>query len=315
LDVINELAISPDGNTVAVGRSNGELALLNRDTQTETILRSAGQDITNAVMVMGWQPGGNLLAIGYSGKVEIWNVDGQLVISLPRRFNGVVDIDWSTDSNHLLVADENQDIILWDVTTNNQIASMQLGTNLAADLHPDNTTVVVATLRGISIFDIITNTNIRFIETGNFEGPLAWNSTGEQILVYSEEIGLKGEQPTKLNIWDAKTGTLIHSLSTPEGIPLGAVLELGWSPDDSFVFSSTFNGFINVWDAATGTYIGSIERDIQIFALDITPDGSEFVFGGVPNNGQPGKVEIAPVPGLINYSPASRAIQTNRVNY
>jgi WD40 repeat protein len=92
-------------------------------------------------------------------------------------------------------------------------------------------------------------------------------------------------------------------------------LELGWSPDDSFVFSSTFNGFINVWDAATGTYIGSIERDIQIFALDITPDGSEFVFGGVPNNGQPGKVEIAPVPGLINYSPASRAIQTNRVNY
>jgi hypothetical protein len=55
-------------------------------------------------------------------------------------------------------------------------------------------------------------------------------------------------------------------------------------------------GYINVWDSETGLYIDTIEYNGQIGGLDILPDGSQFVFGGLPNNGQPSTVQYAPVP-------------------
>jgi WD40 repeat protein len=299
LTVINELDVSPNGFLTAIARSNGEVSLLDNITGNVSILNVASGDITSTAMALAWNSSSTFLASGnLQGNIKIWDVSTlQLTNEIINYSGTVVDLNWSTTNNYVLAVYEQEDIILWDVDTGNQVASARLGTNLAGDLHLNGTTVVVGTLGGIHIINIMTNNEIRFIETGNFEGPLALNSTGDQIFAYSEVPGLNASQPVALNIWDTNMGNLIHSLITPSNIPLGAVLELGWSSDDQYVFTGTLNGFINVWNASTGEYINSIQDDSEIFALDLL-DNTTFVFAGNPISGQ--VVETIPIPPLCN---------------
>jgi WD40 repeat protein len=299
LDVINELDVSPDGNLVATGRSNGELTVLNIITQNETILRRAGQDITTAITAIEWQPTGNLLAIGdFSGQVEIWNVDtAQLITTVPSRTGIVRTIDWFSDSNRFLVAYEN-DVLIWDVNVAGEVALFTIFENYGVILNADESQFISVHTRSIQWHDIVSGVLTNEIQTPDFEVEVSLSPSGNQMLVASSSIDPSGGP--KLRIRDANTGAILTELLTPTGTPIGGMKEIGWSPDSSLVFTGSTFGYINVWDASTGVYLGSIESDMQIFALDIMPDGSEFVFGGVPTNGQAVGVQSAPIPNVVN---------------
>ena len=294
-DVINELDISPDGSLVAIGRSNGELTILDNTTQKEIVLRSAGQDITTAVSAIGWQPTGNLLAIGdFSGQVEIWNVDtAQLVTTVPPRTGVVRTIDWFSNENRLLVAYEN-DILIWDVNAASEIALFTIFENYGVILNADESQFISVHTRSIQWHDIVSGVLTNEIQTPDFEVGVSLSPSGNHILVASSSIEPNGNP--QLKIRDANSGASLMELSTPAGIPIGGINKIGWSPDGSRVFTGSVFGYINVWDVSTGLYIGSAQDDIQIFGLDVMPDGSEFIFGGVPNDGQISDVQTASIP-------------------
>ena len=297
LNVINKVGVSPDGLFTAVGFSSGELILIDNVTQDVITLRSVVQDISFAATSLAWLSNGSRLAVGYSaGTIEIWDViTQQIAVSFPKGPGIVMSLNWTSDETSLFAVYENVEAILWDVITGEAIDRFQFGMNFGGDLHTDDHTIVVASLLSISIFDISTSEIIQKVETESFEGPVAWNSSGNRLLVYSTGTTPEGAMPA-LNIRDASTGMVIISLHTPESIPLGGVTAIGWSPDDALIFAGSLSGYISVWDAETGVFIDSIKYEGQIGGLDILPDGSQFVFGGVPNDGQPATVQYAPVP-------------------
>jgi WD40 repeat protein len=295
LDVINELDISPDGILVAIGRSNGELTILDNITQNETVLRSAGQDINTAIMTIGWQPSGNLLAIGdFSGQIELWDVDTmQLVTTVQPRTGTVKTIDWFSDGDRFLAAYEN-DILIWDINVASEVASFTIFENYGVILNANESQFISVHTNSIQWHDVVSGALTHEVQTSDFEIGVSLSPSGNQILVASSSIDPNGGP--QLRIRDANTGTILTELLAPIGTPIGGMQEIGWSPDGGLVFTGSTFGYINVWDASTSLYLGSVQADIRIAGLDIMPDGSEFVFGGVPTNGQAVEVQSAPIP-------------------
>jgi WD40 repeat protein len=294
---INEIVVSPTGDYIAVGHSNGQIILIDTNTWIEILLRPGDTEFVSAsgVTSFAWHPGGDLLAAGDAkGAIEVWDIGTQqIVTSFAGRYSAVTGLDWLSDGSQLLAGYSEEAAVVWDVASGDLILEILVGQAHSVALNPNDNTFVVGGIRNFSIWDVTTGQNILKIETGNFESNTVWNSGGDKFFSWSVGIG---NDYLSLDIRDGTTGLLIQSLSVPDNVPVGGILEAGWSPDDRLIFTGSMLGYINVWDSETGLYIDTIEYNGQIGGLDILPDGSQFVFGGLPNNGQPSTVQYAPVP-------------------
>ncbi len=295
--LINEIEVSPDGTLIAVGYSDGQLLIIDNTTEAKTRFRLA--ETGEGVKSLAWSSDSTWLASGNrQGEVEIWNVSTkQRIASHFIRHGAVMSLDWFSDDNRILATLAQNGARILDITSGQTTLDIPsgIGEVHSAALHPGDARFLVGGIRELTMWDTQTGLKILTVETGNFEIGTVWNSTGDQF--FSISVGIVDGQRS-LDIRDGVAGALVRSLNIPDNLVLGSILENGWSPDDRYIYTGSLEGFIHVWNAETGEFIESIEYDGQVFGLDILPDSSQFVYGGVPNRGQPATVQYADVPAI-----------------
>lgn len=294
---INELKASPQGTYIAIGYTDGRITLLDYDSQEEVELRAGGIDIYD-VALFAWHPTENLLAAGdIGGKIEIWDVDAQqLLISFPSVTGSVVTgLEWFPNGEYLISGHSGQGrVIVWNMLSGDIETSISsLGEIYSMQFDADESRVFVGDIGRLSSWNIETGENQFILETGNHEASLSLSPDGR--LLFSWSVN-PSENTRSLNIWDVDTWILVRSLDEPLDVPTGGIRRSGWSVDGNLIYTASLLGYINVWDAHTGIFLRSIEYDGLIGGVDILPDDSQFVFGGLLNDGQSATVQYAPVP-------------------
>lgn len=297
VDPINELKVSPDGVYTAISYSNGGVVLLSNQDQSELVLRSSTTRIS-AVMVFSWHPTEAWLAGGDDyGNIMIWDITVPEIIAILPNTGVVVSINWFSDGNRLLAGYVEGGAIIWDITSESILTATPIEPSYGVDLHPDETRFIMVGWDNISFWNVLTGEKIYTVQTGNIEYHPTWSPNGDVFAVwsrkYSENDQLIGQF---IDIRDEISGDIIQSIKMPIVAHAGGLNKLVWSSDGKVLYLSALFGNISMWDSQTGNFATLIEYDGQIGAADILPDGSQFVFGGLPNNDQPATVQYAPAP-------------------
>lgn len=299
-DTVHAVRVSPDGDFTAVGFGSGKLTIVNNQDLSSRTLRAATSDFAFGISELAWRPDGTQLAVGkFQGGIEIWDVlTGQILVTTPDRGYSAAYLEWSPNGEKILVGHDRGGLDLYwiDSSTGDILETLLSSSIYGLDLHPDGRTVAVGSLIGMQILDTSMVNPPSIFDTGEIEGPLAWNSTGDQLFVFSGVLRADGNEQPSLDILDATGNNIILTLTPPEsGFP-GYGYTLGWTPDDSFVYLASTNGFIHLWEADTGQYVSNIAYDGLLLDADVLRDGSQFVFGGVPNDGSDATLQFADVP-------------------
>ena len=82
-----------------------------------------------------------------------------------------------------------------------------------------------------------------------------------------------GSGDCTIKIWDAHSGTCIHTLQGHSGI----VCSVAWSPDSKYIASGTGDKTIRVWDASTGSCIQILVGHTDfVISVSWSPDGKHL---------------------------------------
>ncbi len=281
---VNLIERSPDGTKMAT--SDGADIII-WDAVTGNMIRKItpvnGSSSNGSVSSIAWHPNNNLLLVGRTNVVDVFDTNTGLSIASASPPGNVGSIDWNVDGSKFVVGVSGR-VRIYDGVSGGLIRQIQM-------LNPSYSTVVawskssnkLATLNGdrVSVWN-----NETGIETNHYQGSipsnynfqvaspgsLTWNSTGDKLIFLipdNENIG----------VWSVANPNL--DLTMPIEIPnspyadgSGNFGEIKKSPINSktaIVFrkrysdGSTFTA-VRVWDASNGDFLTEFPiQDIDSF--------------------------------------------------
>ena len=173
---------------------------------------------------------------------------------------------FSPDGSRILLGDTNGLGILWDMTTDQEIARLK-GHTLAindVEFSPDGRTALTSSQDGLMIlWDASTGQEIRqFTLVGPING-VEFSPDGH--------TAISGSDDSLVRLWDLNTGTELRRF-VGHTVPVYAV---HFSPDASTIFSSGVTEAILEWDVATGQAIRRYPRSSD-WDFTLSPDGQSL---------------------------------------
>ncbi|TDB89416.1 WD40 repeat domain-containing protein [Actinomadura sp. KC216] len=242
-DDITDLAISPDGTALATASTDGTARLWSLSTRDETgELREPGED--RGFRGIAFSPDGKrLVTTGAAGSTRLWDTAGRRPVGsvLGDRRVPVHKAAFSPDGRLLAVTDDDGKVWLWD-----PLLHRQSGTALPAAAEvafsPDGTTLAAA---------------------------------GPGVRPSAEDAD------RAVRLWDVATQREIGPRLQPAGAlargNVGAVYEIGFSPDGRTLTTASVGGNVIQWDAATHRQNGPpVYSDRDDWRVKFSPDGRIF---------------------------------------
>jgi len=104
--------------------------------------------------------------------------------------------------------------------------------------------------------------------------------SSEQIFTHDSKNILVEHLNRVVTIWDAATGQLQHTITTPVW---GSQYLFVLSPDKSRLATSTVDGKVTIWDVGSSLPLGIIAASPELVWMDFTPDG-RYLTGMVGND-------------------------------
>ena len=105
------LADTPDGRTLAVGRSNGDVALI--DVRTGAVSEMDSHHAGPVTSVVFTPDGNTLITSGIDGTIKVWDVP---TARLRATFRGTGGLAVSADGSSLYSSGPGSEIVVWDLT-------------------------------------------------------------------------------------------------------------------------------------------------------------------------------------------------------
>lgn len=277
---IIDVAFSPDGRTLASLCSFGGLNPQTRIDLWEVLTGSListfeGNMYSNVI----FSPDGNILASIGKDKVELWNVSTGTVIQTLKSSVRVHDIAFSPDGRMLAASGKWDSIILWDVSTGDEILKLNghspytCLTSVA--FSPDGEILAAGgdfSMFGgyIQLWDVSTGTEIRTVESDpRWVSSLAFSPDGSVIA--------SGGYKSNVKLSDVSTGITILTLDFSTGS--GGVESVAFSPDGRILAAASRYGGIKLWDVVTGE-MQTLTNEWQLSSLAFSPDGNMLASGG-----------------------------------
>jgi WD40 repeat protein/DNA-binding SARP family transcriptional activator len=267
-------ALSPDGRTLAVGRQDGAVALLDARTLRERSRFHAVHD--GPVFGMAFIPGAPYLAVGGDdGFLAVFDPrDGSLVRRLPGHLNWLHAPTFSADGR-LMATSSPSGVMTWrvrgglpDAQPLNAWPSSPSGIKDAA-LSPDGRTIAVASPNGVDMLDA---------------GTLQPRSTGPKLDAGASSARFSpdgrvlavGMSSGETQLWSTRTW---KPVSRALGGHTDEVVDVAVSPDGRTLASGSWDGTVRLFDIATEQPLGAPLRAVpsRVVEPEFTPDGA-FLF-------------------------------------
>jgi len=260
---LTSIAWSPDGSRIAGADSSGLITIW--DVSTDAVLMKF-QSASAFVTSLTWSPDNTRLAsVGpVDGIIRVWNTnDGQLVAELEGNstYDGPAFVAWNPVSPILVsvasTTDGGYPLKFWN-TENDRFNLLPTSSHVSAyDIawKPDGSELAVADLRGVSIYDLISQEKLEQRYIAPFKFALTWSPDGLKLAAFDTD--------NLIQILNPDTGEVLLSIQGPKRDFEVRFATIAWSADGNRLATDGYDGRTQIWDASTGELRETLAPDRQ----------------------------------------------------
>ena len=293
-DAVSDIAVSPDGDVLAMVHKNGTAGLWDLRRRTRVAVLT---DHATWLRAVEFSPDGRMLATaGDDGRIVLWDVGRRApVATLTGHAGRVRDVDFSPDGHTLASAGDDRTVILWDVRSRARQATLTGHTDIvrAVRFSPDGRTLATGSVdRTVALWDRGSGRRLAVL-TGHTErvNRIAFAPDGRTVASVSADRTVR--------VWD----TVAHTaLGTLDG-RAGETLAVAFSPD-GHTLAVAHDNVIIVWDVDRRTERGRLTGHTDsIYALAFEPRRSILVSAGEDGTAMlwdPTRLPLAGHAGVVN---------------
>jgi hypothetical protein len=287
LNVIEGLAFSPSGRTLAVADNDGGIYLWNAATGrlTRTIATPGSY---GPALAVAFSPDGSTVAGAFKdGMTRLWYAStGRLIRAMTdpaTGSRGVQAVTFSTDGGTLATGDSNGSTYLWKVRTGALAATLSdpgAGRNgvQAVVFSPAGGTLATGDSNGSSYLWDLTTKRVAATLAATHAGQL-----GILALSFSLDGGslAAGDNTGHTHVWNVARRKLTTSFADPGNTGFGAVAVAFSAHPENALAVGDGNGTTYLWDLRTGRIASRLTyhptRGVQ--AVTFSPDGRVLAIG------------------------------------
>ncbi|HEX3051474.1 MAG TPA: WD40 repeat domain-containing protein, partial [Aggregatilineaceae bacterium] len=282
---LNTAAISPDGQTLAIGGGSsqgGMIELWNLNTHRRTYMLRTEADY---IQSLAFTPDGSRLFAGGSGKLSSWLL---LPDERPHKvleedaFDAIgnISIIFSADGRLMAIAGPSGGcaIALFDADTGDtiQVIMAEVSPCSISDLEfsPDGSQIAAAVDGAIRLWDVQTGDKLQQLrlDEDRVARYFAFYPDGIKLIVNDERWENNTLNPEPLRLWDSTSAALLGEWGD------GTYWDPQFNPDYSLLLvGGDFDtGGFQIWNPLTGDVLFSPE---QVYGLPLfSPDGTRLYF-------------------------------------
>jgi WD40 repeat protein len=262
---VSPMALNPDGRILAAGDGPEAIQLWDTDSGQ----RIGGPLDTGAAvpLVAAFSPNGKILAVGSYNSILLFSVATRTLIGSPVASGWVRSLAFSQEGMTLAGGTEDGTVMLWNVTTQQQMGSTLTGNNTggpvqAVAFSPDGTLATGSYNGSIRLWDV-------GIQQPAAVPMPASSSSSVRVLNADGKTWATESSNGTFQLWDVAT-------RRPTGTPFtggGVNDQVLFSLNGKYLAALTKSSAdpIQVWDLATGQKIGGVP--LSASAMAISPDG------------------------------------------
>ena len=241
LTVVNAVAFSPDGRTVAAGSIIGRIALLNVASM-KLAVQFADSDGAG-VQSLAFSPDGKTVAAAdVNGRTYLWHGAAQRAVTLTdRQSKGVKTVVFSPDGKTIATGDLNGSVYLWNAASGKPIGTLRDPESKGVDstaFSPDGATVAAGDFNGHSyLWDVATRSVAH-----TFTDPF---TAGVNVVAFSPGSGLLtvADLNGAMFFWDTATRQLVQAVTDNK-----TITALVFTPDGKALVTGDLDGDLNLWN-------------------------------------------------------------------
>ena len=265
-----DVALSPDGRTVAVVDQTSSLSLLDSRTRAARQLRGPVRELISAA----FSPNGRMIAAaGWSGEVVVWRLPSGRRAALPGHQGNVPRLAFSPDSTLLATAGHDGTVRLWDPQSGTQrrVIRGHRGKVYDVAFHPDGRSLASAGGDGtVRIWAAGSGAQRRTLagHEGRVNG-VVFNTDGTLIASVGHDRTVR--------LWRTSTGEAVRVM-VGHAAP---VLDVSFSAGGRRLASGGLDRTIRLWDPATGRQLAVLRgQGAEVLSLAHSARGELLASGG-----------------------------------
>ena len=277
---INNVAISPDGKTIAAGGSDAVVRLWDASSGIEiNAFPIAGENTGSAAYVQFGPDGSWIAAIALGNDVEsdilqiIDIASGSKLLELTETPEDFIDFfAVSPDGSQLLIGDgpQGQAMRLWDIETETELARYPIDAHDTLVFSPDGSLFAFGIPGGARIYE--TESGQEVLELSGHQGNVnrvQFSPDGNKLVT--------GSWDNTARIWDIRPGYEIVTLQPFSNVWHTGVSQIAYSPDGDMLAVGGYAGGVSVWNPNSGENIFTLTGPEEfIGGLFFSPDGTRL---------------------------------------
>jgi RNA polymerase sigma factor (sigma-70 family) len=256
---IDNLAISPDGATLASGATNGEVRLWDVATG---VCRSTPKLDLRSVPLLAFAPDGKTLAISALGsKVTLWDLGHDRGTPLADLTSGPDAPCFSRDGRLLAVNTIDEEVGVVDRATGLRQLTAK---GIAYAFAPDGRSLAMISVGGaLQVVDATTGTH-------RWENDLGYGLGTTSVAFSPDGVTIVTSMGGALRFFEVDSGQ--ERLANPEAHQ-GGVRMVAYTPDGRSVLTAGDDGTVRLWDARNARQLKVFRHSGRVYVLAVSPDG------------------------------------------
>ena len=251
LPALRTIAFSPDGQTLAAGAFNGEVRLI--DAQTDAVRARVERAHEGGANSVAFSPDGTLLASGGQDQtVKLWDANNLTLLKVLRGHSGgVLAVAFFHQGRSLASTSQDKTAKVWDVQRGEAILTLQRhqnGIGAVAVSHDDKTVATASTDKTVRLWDSDTGQELAVLR----DSPEALHT-----VAYSHDgkVLAAGAGDGRMLLWDATTRRPTGTLERHAGM----VSALAFSPRAPRLASgSATDSTVKLWEVTARREVATL---------------------------------------------------------